>query len=121
FDQRRHSFGRTRGFVGRAGCLSEGVTALLGVNGAGKTTLMRILATALVPDSGIVTYDGQGLGSRRQRSLARSKIGYLAQSFGYDPRFTVREHVTYLAWCRGVGRTERSEKVAAAIEYVDLQ
>lgn len=121
FDQLRHSFGRTRVFDGLTWSLSEGVTSLLGVNGAGKTTLMRILATALVPDSGTVTYDGQVLDSRGERSLARSKIGYLAQSFGYDPRFTVREHVTYLAWCRGVGKTERSEKVAAAIEYVDLQ
>lgn len=120
FDGVAQSFGRTRVFDDLSWSLGSGITALLGVNGAGKTTLMRILATALVADRGKVSYDDQVLSSRRELSAVRSKIGYLAQSFGYDPRFTVEEHVTYLAWCRGMGGKGRASAVQEAIEYVDL-
>ena len=44
--------------------------AVLGPNGAGKTTLMRLLASQIAPDSGIVSCNG----------IPGSKIGYVTQN-----------------------------------------
>ena len=42
-------------------CQSGEVLGLLGPNGAGKTTTLRMLSTALRPDSGSVLIDGQDI------------------------------------------------------------
>lgn len=100
--------------------LQTGVTALLGPNGAGKSTLMRVLVTELRPQDGHVVLDGHAVATQQDRRRAREHIGYLPQQFGYDARFTAREHVEYLAWMRGVARRNRPAAVDAAVAQVDL-
>lgn len=100
--------------------LRPGVTALLGPNGAGKSTLMRTLVTDLAPRSGQVVIGEAAITSRQERRAARRHIGYLPQTFGYDARFTVREHTEMLAWLRGVPAHRRAGEVSQAIELVDL-
>jgi branched-chain amino acid transport system ATP-binding protein len=52
-----------------------GVSALIGPNGAGKTTLFNLIAGALAPSAGRVTFDGQILtGLPPQRVAARGLI-----------------------------------------------
>ncbi|WP_323375729.1 ATP-binding cassette domain-containing protein [Streptomyces alkaliterrae] len=97
-----------------------GVTALLGPNGAGKSTLLSLLSTARTPDEGSVTLLGeQGRGRARVRRL-RERIGVLPQAFGYHPRFTVEEFVTYAAWLRNVPAGDRAGRVADALALVDM-
>lgn len=100
--------------------LESGVTALLGPNGAGKSTLMRTLVTDLPPRSGRVVIGGRPLDSGRVIRSARSRIGYLPQDFGFDERFSVEEHVGYLAWLRGVPRSLRSSAALEAMSFVGL-
>lgn len=100
--------------------LRTGVHGLLGPNGAGKTTLMRVLATVLSATWGDVTLLGRDVRDERQRLQVRRRLGYLPQSFGSYPRFTVREFVEYFAWLKEVPSSRAPASVARAIDRVGL-
>jgi len=100
--------------------LRPGVTALLGPNGAGKTTLLRTLATTLPPRAGTVSFDGVVLEDERSARRVRNDVGYLPQEFGFDPRMSVADFVTYAAWLRGLDAPDRDRSVSEALELVDL-
>ncbi|MFF9654291.1 ATP-binding cassette domain-containing protein [Streptomyces sp. NPDC014622] len=98
-----------------------GTTALLGPNGAGKTTLLSLLSTARQPDQGTVSLLGASVRGRAGVRGVRERIGVLPQSFGYYPRYTVREFTEYAAWLRRVPRAERTERVREALNLVELE
>src|SRR5690606_25055448 len=93
-------YGRCTALAGLDLKLDTGVYGLLGPNGAGKTTLIRVLASIARPASGQVSVLGQDLRDHRSLRQVRRRLGYLAQQFGYYPRFTVREFVEYIAWLK---------------------
>ncbi|MER7765019.1 ATP-binding cassette domain-containing protein [Streptomyces sp. NPDC097619] len=98
-----------------------GTTALLGPNGAGKTTLLSLLSTARQPHEGTVSLLGEPVRGRSGTRRVRERIGVLPQSFGYYPRFTVREFVEYAAWLRKVPAGERRARVTEALRLVELE
>jgi ABC-2 type transport system ATP-binding protein len=100
--------------------MGVGVHGLLGPNGAGKTTLMRALATVVPPSGGDLVLLGQRMGAGGDAREVRRALGYLPQSFGYYPRFTVREFVEYLAWLKEIPAQEIPGAVQRAIERVGL-
>jgi ABC-2 type transport system ATP-binding protein len=100
--------------------LGTGVHGLLGPNGAGKTTLMRVVATVLKATSGDVRLLGRDAGTERERRDIRRRLGYLPQTFGSYPRFTVREFVEYFAWLKEVPNRRTAEVVTRTIERVGL-
>jgi ABC-2 type transport system ATP-binding protein len=102
--------------------LGAGVHGLLGPNGAGKTTLIQALATVLRPQGGHLELLGTPVHRRRPPDLRRlrRRLGYLPQDFGYYPRFTVREFVTYLAWLKEMDGAAIRGAVQRAIERVGL-
>ena len=59
------------------------VAAIIGPNGSGKTTLIRAMLGLIPIAHGHVTFDGQPLAHMRTR------IGYLAQRFRFDPNFPI--------------------------------
>ncbi len=90
-------FGRTQAVAGVNLATGPGVFGLLGPNGAGKTSLLRMMATVIPPTSGtlrLLGRDPSGYGPRRE---IRRRLGYLPQSLGYYPGFTVVEFVEYFA------------------------
>ncbi|MEI2774525.1 MAG: ABC transporter ATP-binding protein [Tetrasphaera sp.] len=99
---------------------AAGVHGLLGPNGAGKTTLIRLLATVTTPTSGAITLLGLDARRREARPEIRRRLGYLPQSFGFYPRYTVREFVAYFAWLKQLPAREIPLAVDRALERVGL-
>ena len=94
------------------------VFALLGPNGAGKTTTIRVLTTLLPATSGRALVAGRDVADA---SLAvRASIGYIPQAISVDGALTARENLDFYARVTGVPGKERDQRVAQAIEAMDL-
>lgn len=98
-----------------------GRTVLLGPNGAGKSTLLALIADALPPRAGRVVLDSIGSPQTRARRRAyRSRVAWMPQQLSPFPGLTVREHVAYAGWLKGLSRRDAWGRAAGALEVVDL-
>jgi ABC-2 type transport system ATP-binding protein len=113
-------FGRTQAVAGVNLAAGPGVFGLLGPNGAGKTSLLRMMATVLPPTSGTLRLLGRDPGGYGPRREIRRRLGYLPQTLGYYPGFTVADFVEYFALLKDMPPRQVPRAVAAAIEHVGL-
>jgi ABC-type multidrug transport system ATPase subunit len=113
-------FGRTQAVAGVSLQAGPGVFGLLGPNGAGKTSLLRMMATVIPPSAGKLRLLDRDPGQYGPRREIRRRLGYLPQTLGYYPGFTVADFVEYFALLKDMppGRVPRA--VAAAVEHVGL-
>ncbi|TKB45857.1 ABC transporter ATP-binding protein [Thalassotalea mangrovi] len=81
-------------------CQRGEVLGLLGPNGAGKTTTLRILSSALKPDSGQVRIND--IDVIKSPMAAKQKIGFLSGKTGLYGRLTARENIEFFARLHGV-------------------
>jgi ABC-type multidrug transport system ATPase subunit len=100
--------------------VGPGVFGLLGPNGAGKTSLLRMMATVIPPSSGTLRLLGRDPRQYGPRREIRRRLGYLPQTLGYYPGFTVADFVEYFALLKDMPPGQVPRAVAAAIERVDL-
>ncbi|WP_018307415.1 ABC transporter ATP-binding protein [Desulfitobacterium hafniense] len=98
--------------------LTPGVWGLLGANGAGKTTLMRMVAGILTPTSGKVQYDGIAI--KTLGEAYRDVFGYLPQTFGFYPEFTVADYLHYMAALKGLPQKETNQKIDELLHRLTL-
>ena len=91
--------------------------ALLGSSGSGKTTLLMLLAGFDKPTEGRVLMSGASVSDMPPH---RRRIGVVFQNYALFPHMTAAENVAYPLKMRGVGRTEREERVNAALGLVNL-
>ncbi len=91
--------------------------ALLGSSGSGKTTLLMLLAGFERPTEGSVLMSGTPVSDVPPH---RRKIGVVFQNYALFPHLTAAENVAYPLKMRGVGRSERDERVRAALSLVNL-
>jgi ABC-2 type transport system ATP-binding protein len=113
-------FGRHQAVDGVNLQAGPGVFGLLGPNGAGKTTLLRMMATVIPPTNGRLRLLDRDPGAYGPRREVRRRLGYLPQSLGYYPGFTVAEFVEYFALLKEMPAAHVPGAVATAIERVDL-
>ena len=93
----RNGGGETRVLKAASLELARGeTTSLVGVSGSGKSTLVSLLAGLMLPDSGQVVFDGQGITELDDTSRARlraRRIGVVLQSGNLIPFLTAIENV----------------------------
>jgi ABC-type multidrug transport system ATPase subunit len=88
---------------------TTGITYVVGRNGAGKSSLLKLVATAVNPDKGNITYtkliseDRAGM-YRKQLSVeeVRTMIGFMPQHFTGHSDMTIERYLTYMAFHKGI-------------------
>jgi putative ABC transport system ATP-binding protein len=93
-------------------------TALTGPSGAGKTTLLWILAGALRPTSGTVTYAGGPLTDRE--AAARDGVMLVPQGIALVAPLTARENIQVALMVLGIPAEEAHVRADAALDAVRL-
>ena len=107
-------------------CLSarEGdYIAIMGPSGSGKTTLMNIIGCLDVATSGQYRLSGMEIAGLPEREMTRIRnqyIGFVFQTFHLLPKQSALDNVALPLLYAGVGRRERRERAAAALEKVGL-
>ncbi|MFC4060159.1 methionine ABC transporter ATP-binding protein [Planomonospora corallina] len=98
------------------------IYGVLGRSGAGKSTLLRCVNLLERPTSGTVRVAGQELTALGEAELrrARRRIGMIHQHFALLSSRTVAGNVAFPLEVMGVGRAERSRRVAELLELVGL-
>jgi ABC-2 type transport system ATP-binding protein len=99
-----------------------GKTVLLGPNGAGKSTLLGLMASIYRPRRGSIEL--QGIGSpftRKTASPYRRAVAWLPQHAGTFSGLTVREHVAYAGWLKGMKGGEAWRASSEALRSMGLE
>jgi putative ABC transport system ATP-binding protein len=97
--------------------------AIEGPSGSGKTTLLSILGLLDVPTSGEYWLRGVEVARLPPRERARLRnrdVGFIFQSFNLIGDLTVWENVELPLRYRGMPASERSARVGAALERVQM-
>ncbi len=113
------SFGPRRAVDGVSFALPPAtITGLLGANGAGKSTTMRMLAGALLPDSGTARIAGNDIVTARPQ--AQRDLGYLPEAANGFSILTVYEFLIFAAEARGLFGDEGRQAAKRIAGLLDL-
>jgi putative ABC transport system ATP-binding protein len=97
--------------------------AVQGPSGSGKTTLLLLIAALLLPDQGVIRYDGRELRalSEAERSdyLLR-EVGFIFQSFRLMPHVSVLENASIKLLLGDTGRREAQARAVPWLERLGL-
>jgi putative ABC transport system ATP-binding protein len=97
--------------------------ALMGPSGSGKTTLLNLIAGIDRPSGGILRISGVNIAELSRSKLAdwRARhVGYIFQLYNLVPVLTAYENVELPLLLQKLSRRERHERVAKALELVDI-
>jgi putative ABC transport system ATP-binding protein len=97
--------------------------ALMGPSGSGKTTLLNLIAGIDRPTGGTLTIGGRDITQLGRTALATWRstyIGYIFQLYNLVPTLTAYENVELPLLLHKLSRRERHDKVALALELVQL-
>jgi putative ABC transport system ATP-binding protein len=98
--------------------------AIMGASGSGKSTCMNIIGCLDRPTTGTYAFSGvdvTGLDNDRRALLRRNYLGFVFQGFNLLPRTTALENVELPLVYRGMSRSEREQRAAAALKAVGLE
>ncbi len=99
--------------------LREGkLLALLGPSGCGKTTTLRMIAGLVEPTAGAVEVGGDNL---TDVPVHKRGMGMVFQSYALFPHLNVTRNVAFGLEMRKVDKREREQRVADALDMVQLQ
>jgi len=98
----------------------RGIVALIGPNGAGKTTCFNMIAGALQPDSGSVTFGGKRIDGWRADRICAAGIGRTFQIVKPFPGLSVLDNVIVGALLRTGGMDEARRHARKVIDRIGL-
>ncbi|MCI9020006.1 MAG: ABC transporter ATP-binding protein [Eubacterium sp.] len=96
----------------------NGLYGLLAPNGAGKSTLIKMLATLLLPTSGIIRWNGEPIQDMGEDY--RGILGYLPQAFGYYRSYSPKQFLRYIAALQCMERRTAEQRIEEMLELVAL-
>ena len=97
--------------------------AVMGPSGCGKSTLLNILGLIDSPTSGSYWFRGEDVARYSEQQLTlhrRAGVGFVFQNFNLINDLNVAQNVEVALLYARVPSAERRQRVAAALESVDL-
>ena len=97
--------------------------SIMGPSGCGKSTLLNLMGLLDEPSNGILTVADKNINNLKGSGIAKfrnEKLGFIFQSFHLIPDLNVIDNVELPLLYRKVGRKERMELAAKALESVGL-
>jgi putative spermidine/putrescine transport system ATP-binding protein len=91
---------------------------LLGPSGSGKTTLLMMVAGFTEPSAGAIEIDGRDI---TRLPPEKRNFGMVFQGYALFPHLTVAQNVAFPLTVRRRPRTEIAERVASALDLVQLR
>jgi len=114
------SYGTTQAVRGVSFDIPKGeVFGFIGPNGAGKSTTIKVLATLIKPDRGIVAVNG--IDVQDAPMTIRKMIGYMPDFFGVYEDLTAAEYLHFYAAAFQIPRKDRERIIADVLTLVDLE
>lgn len=86
------------------------IISILGPNGAGKTTLVKCLATLLIPDSGMIQFEGKDVWKNIKQYRQNMSV-MLGGERGLYQRLSGRDNVKYLMLLKGYNFSKMDRKI----------
>lgn len=112
------SFGTTKAVADVSLEVQQGeFFGLLGPSGCGKTTTLRMIAGLEKPDSGTIQFQNADV---TNLPAERRGFGMVFQNYALFPHLNVFENVAFGLRARHASKAEMSERVASALELVQL-
>jgi len=90
---------------------------MLGPSGSGKTTCLMMLAGFETATHGDIRLDGTSINNIPPHKRG---IGMVFQNYALFPHMTVAENLAFPLEVRGLGKSEREEKVQRALDMVQM-
>jgi ABC-type multidrug transport system ATPase subunit len=97
------------------------LTAVIGPSGSGKSTLLNVIAGAMRPHGGLVSFDGHNI--HAEYALLRNRIGMVPQDDVVHRQLTVNQALGYAAELRMSQDTTKEERqwvVRQVLEELEL-
>jgi len=91
--------------------------SMLGPSGSGKTTVLRMIAGFELPTSGVIELDGVDVSTK---APFERDVSTVFQDYALFPHMSLIDNVAYGLRVRGMGKTERRDRAAEALERVQL-
>jgi ABC-2 type transport system ATP-binding protein len=95
------------------------IHGFVGPNGAGKTTTLKILATLLKPQRGMVRVFGLDVVADYKK--VRRTIGFMPDHFSLYRQMTVQEYLDFFAAAYGMDLADRNRVVGDVLALTDME
>jgi osmoprotectant transport system ATP-binding protein len=121
FDKVTKSFGAAHAVRDFSLVIESGAfCVLIGPSGCGKSSVLRMINAMIRPDRGTITMGGDSIAKLDPVALRR-RIGYVIQSVGLFPHWTIAENIAAVPRLLGWTRARQVDRVAEIIQLLGIE